>query len=156
MARATTIGMVLAYAVETVAGTRPTTGYVKIPEVKSGPSFNAAPEQIESTTFDQTKNKTYEPGLRDLSILEFGANYTDALKTAWSTMVSAYNTAVSGGKAMWFAFMHPDLSDCPAWTGTPAADIPWNETSVNSMLETTLYITPTSDVTMETKPTLAT
>lgn len=156
MARATTIGMILAYAAESTAGTMPTSGFVKIPEVKSGPSFNGQPELIESTTFEQLKNKTYEPGLRDNSILEFGANYTDALKAAWDTMVSAYETAAASGKAMWFAFLHPSLSECPMWTGTPTKDIPWNETSVNSMLETTLYITPTNDITMQTKPTLAT
>ena len=41
--RLSTAGMTLQYAVETSAGTRPTTGYTKIPEVKSMPSFNLKP-----------------------------------------------------------------------------------------------------------------
>lgn len=44
--RLSTAGMTLQYAVETSAGTRPTTGYTKIPEVKSMPSFNPSPTPL--------------------------------------------------------------------------------------------------------------
>ena len=53
--RFSTAGMRLYYAVETSAGTRPSTGLVKIPEIKSIPSFNPSPETIQSTTLEETE-----------------------------------------------------------------------------------------------------
>ena len=51
--RFSTAGMWLAYASEATAGTRPTSGYIKISEIKSIPSFNPSPETIESTTLEE-------------------------------------------------------------------------------------------------------
>ena len=53
--RFSTAGMRLYYVVETSAGSRPSTGLAKIPEVKSIPSFNPAPETIQSTTLEETE-----------------------------------------------------------------------------------------------------
>ena len=64
--RFSTAGMYLAYCVESTAGSRPTSGYTTIPEVKSIPSFNPSPEGIESTTLSETEYKTYVKGLKDL------------------------------------------------------------------------------------------
>lgn len=40
--RLATMGLWLGYAVETTAGERPTSGYKRVPEVKTMPSFNPA------------------------------------------------------------------------------------------------------------------
>ena len=53
--RFSTAGMYLCYAVEATAGTRPSTGFIQIPEVKSMPSFNPAPDTIDSTTLLETE-----------------------------------------------------------------------------------------------------
>jgi hypothetical protein len=144
--------MILAYAVETSAGTRPTTGFVKVPEIKSMPSFNPAPETIESTTLEETEYKTFVPGLKDLGgSLEFGANLTEDLITAWGSCVSAFS-ALTGGKAMWFAVVHPKLTKAVLFKGEPSP-LGLNEASVNAMAETTLYVTPSSAPSWETKPT---
>jgi len=150
--RYSTAGMILAYAVETSAGTRPTTGFVKVPEIKSMPSFNPAPETIESTTLEETEYKTFVPGLKDLGgSLEFGANLTEDLITAWGSCVSAFS-ALTGGKAMWFAVVHPKLTKAVLFKGEPSP-LGLNEASVNAMAETTLYVTPSSAPSWETKPT---
>lgn len=154
--RFSTAGMFLAYAVEATAGTRPTSGYVKIPEVKSVPSFNPAPETIESTTLEETEYKTYVKGLKDVGgALEFGANMTDDLDTAWSTLLTAFNSAVEAGKKVWFVIAHPKLAKATFFTGDPSG-IGLNEAAVGGMAETTLYITPTGSPVREAKPTLAT
>lgn len=154
--RFSTAGMYLCYAPEATAGTRPTTGYVKIPEVKSMPSFNPSPETIESTTLDETEYKTYVKGLKDLGgALEYNANLTEDLMTAWETLMTAFNTAVAANKRVWFAVVHPYLTKAVFFTGDPSS-IGLNEATVGGMAETTLYITPTSAPEMQTKPTLAT
>lgn len=152
--RYSTAGMYLCYAVEETAGTRPTTGYTKIPEIKSMPSFNPAPETIESTTLEETEYKTYVEGLKDLGgALEFGANLTADLITAWETCNTAHE-ALTGGKVMWFAVVHPKLEKAVFFEGDPSP-LGLNEASVGSMAETTLYITPNSAPAWQTKPTLS-
>lgn len=151
--RVSTAGMTLQYCVETTAGTRPTTGYTEVPEVKSMPSFNPQPETIQSTTLKETVYHTYVQGLKDLGgALDFGANMTDDLVTFWGTLVTAYTTAAASGKSVWFAIVHPKLANATFFTGEPAP-IGLNEAEVGGMAETTLYITPTSAPVMEAKPT---
>lgn len=154
--RMITAGTYLCYAVETSAGTRPTSGYTKIPEIKSMPSFNPAPDQIESTTLDETEFKTYEEGLKDLGgVLEFTANMTEDLDTLWTNVNTAYESAASASKAMWFAIVNPKLTKATFFKGDPAP-IGIDQVGTNAMLETTLHITPVSAPVRDTKPTLAT
>lgn len=150
--RLSTAGMTLQYAVEATAGTRPTTGYTTVPEVKSMPSFNPSPNTIDSTTLAETEYMTYVQGLKDLGgALEYGANLTEDLITAWGALVDAYNAAVKEGKHVWFAVVHPQLTNATYFVGEPAP-IGLNEASVDSMLETTLYITPNTAPIMAAKP----
>lgn len=152
--RVSTAGMQLAYAVETVAGTRPTTGFKVVPEVKSMPSFNPSPSTIDSTTLAETEYMTYVPGLKDLGgALEYGANLTDDLITFWEACIEEFKTADTSGKAMWWCVIHPKLAKATYYKGEPSP-LGFNEASVGSMAETTLYITPSSAPVMETKPTV--
>ena len=150
--RVSTAGMYLCYCVESTAGTRPTSGYQIVPEVKSMPSFNPSPNTIESTTLLETNYVTYVQGLKDLGgALEYGANLTDDLVSFWEDLLTAYASAISASKATWFSVVHPKLSKATFFKGEPAP-IGINEASVGSMAETTLYITPNSAPIMEAKP----
>lgn len=151
--RFSTAGMSLQYCVEATAGTRPTSGYTTIPEIKSLPSFNPQPESIDSTTLSETVYRTYVKGLKGIDgALDFGANLTEDLITAWTALMTAYTTAVASNKAVWFAVVHPGITKATYFKGEPA-DLGLNEASVGSMLETTLYITPQGAPIMEAKPT---
>ena len=151
--RFSTAGMRLYYAVETSAGTRPSTGLVKIPEIKSIPSFNPSPETIQSTTLEETEYHTYVEGLKDLGgALEFGANLTQDLIDVWASCNTAHD-GLTGGKAMWFYIIHDGLSNAVAFEGDPSP-LGLNEASVGSMLETSLYITPNSAPEWVSKPTV--
>lgn len=153
--RVSTAGMSLQYAVETTAGVRPTSGYTIIPEIKSMPSFNPAPSTIDSTTLLETEFMTYVQGLKDLGgALEYTANLTDDLMDFWADLLSKYKAAVEDGKQMWFAVVHPKLSKATYYVGEPAP-LGFNEASVGSMAETTLYITPNSAPVLEDRPTVA-
>ena len=148
-----TAGVTIGYAVEATAKTRPTTGYKVIPDIKEVPEMNPEPETMETTTLAETEYKTYIEGLKDLGgALSFLANYTTELETAWSTLMEAYKTAEEAGKAMWFEVKHPKLPKSVFFTGQPSAmGLP--AMSVNAVLETNLYITPTNAPTWETKST---
>ena len=150
--RLSTAGMSLMYAVETSKGTRPTSGYKAIPEIKTMPSFNPAPNTIDSTTLAETEYMTYVKGLKDLGgALEYGANLTEDLIDFWETLLEEYDTASASGLSMWFAVVHPKLTKATFYVGEPAP-IGFNEAAVGAMAETTLYITPNSAPIMAEKP----
>ena len=136
-----TAGVLLKYAVESTAGTRPTTGYTQVPNIKSIPDFNPEPESLEVTDLSDTEWRRYIPGLRDPGgALAFSANLTTGFKTAWETLVSAFETAKTSNKATWFEIMVPSFGSFyfagyPTPLGMTAMD-------VNAVLEIEAYVTP--------------
>jgi len=152
--RYSTAGMYLCYCAGP-ASSAPTSGYTQVPEIKSIPSFNPSPETIQSTTLLETEYHTYVEGLKDLGgALEFGANLTEDLITAWAS-VNTIHDSLASTSALWFAVVHPKLTSAVFFQGDPSP-LGLNEASVGSMAETTLYITPNSAPTWAAKPTLAT
>lgn len=150
-----TAGVTFGYAVEKTKGTRPITGFILIPDIKEIPEMNPEPETLETTVLSETEYKTYIEGLKDLGgALSFLANYTSELETVWAALVEAYKTAAVTGLATWFEIQHPKLEKSVFFTGQPSAmGLP--AMSVNSVLETNLYITPTNAPIWEAKSTKA-
>lgn len=148
-----TIGVQLHYCVETTAGERPITGYTRIYGIKSTPSLNPAPDTIETTTLDELEYKTYVDGLKDLGgSLEFTFNLTEELITKWDALMTAYEAGKADNKNTWFAIVIPGLKDAFYFPGNPSSmGLP--ETSVNTVLEITNYITPVGAPVKATKPT---
>ncbi len=147
-----TIGVQLHYAVETAAGERPTTGYTRLYGIKSTPSLNPAPDALETTTLDELEYKTYVDGLKDLGgALEFTFNLTESLITAWDALMTAYTTGKASGLRTWFVIVVPGLTQAFYFPGNPSAmGLP--ETSVNTVLEITNYITPVGAPVKADKP----
>ena len=136
-----TAGVLLKYAVESTAGTRPTTGYTQVPNIKSIPDFNPEPESLEVTDLSDTEWRRYIPGLKDPGgALAFTANLTTGFKTAWEALVTAFETAKASNKATWFEIYVPSFGSFyfagyPSPLGMTAMD-------VNAVLEIEAYVTP--------------
>lgn len=95
-------GTQVGYAVETTAGTMPTTATL-IPDMKEIPDLNPQPEMLETTDYSCEETKTYTPGLKDLSnASSYGANFTSLLKKEWAKLVEASKTGEGTGLATWF------------------------------------------------------
>ena len=148
-----TAGVHLRYAAEQTAGERPTTGYIDLPGVKSTPSLNPAPETLDATTLNEKEWKVYVDGLKDLGgALEFGFNLTNALIEVWETLIETYETNKASGKSLWFLIDIPNLEIGFYFRGNPA-ELGLPAIEVNSVLETTVYITPTGAPVKAEKPT---
>ena len=77
-----TAGITVKYAVETTSGTRPTTGYTSIPNIKNIPEFNPQPSALDVTDLSDTTWKRYIAGLKDPGgALGFTANFTSAFNS---------------------------------------------------------------------------
>jgi hypothetical protein len=155
----TSIGVKVSYAFESVAGTRPTTGYTLIPQVKEIPEMNPQPEALDTTSFDNLEYTTSVPGLKDIGgDLAFTANFTQALYDLWEDsstgLMDLWKTAKAAGKAMWLCIDIPGLDEScyisvvPSNIGLPA-------TSVNSVMEVTLHFTPVGEPVWASDPTYA-
>lgn len=148
-----TLGIQLGYAVESVAGENPTSGYVELEGIKSTPSLNPSPDTIETTTLNEREYKTYVDGLKDLGgALEFNFNLTEELIEKWGKLMAAYETAKRSNLSVWFVICVPGLSKAYYFTGNPS-EMGLPETAVNEALEITNYITPTGAPITDNKPT---
>lgn len=149
------IGVKMYYAVEATAGTRPTakSAYTELEGIKSTPSMNPSPDDLDTTTLNETEYKTSIPGLKDLGgALSFTFNMSNNLMEAWETLVTAHTTGTAAGKKTWFYIEIPGLDKGLFFTGIPSPmGLP--ELSVNSVIEVENSITPTGAPTFSTKPT---
>ena len=135
-----TIGVKLKYAVETTAGTRPTTGYTEIPDIKEIPEINLSPSQLEVTNLVD-KFKRYIPGVQDPgSDFAITANLTTALKTAWGSLCSAAEAAWADNKATWFEVSIPNFESF-FFAGLPV-DLGLSQQGVDAVEEANLHVIP--------------
>lgn len=135
-----TIGVKLKYCVETVKGSRPSTGFVEIPDIKSTPSFDFNPSKLQCTNLSDPTHR-YLDGVQDVGdSYDYLANLTSDLKTKWESMVSAANTAWASGKSTWFETVIPNFGSF-YFAGRPN-QLGVNEMGVDAVIETTLHIVP--------------
>lgn len=150
-----TIGVHLYYAVEETKDVRPTlaSAYTELVGVKGIPSLNPTPDNLETTTLNETEYKTYIPGLKDLGgASAFTFNMSQELKDAWDALMTADATARAAEKNTWFYIEIPGLTEGLFFQGQPSAmGLP--EMGVNSVLEIENYITVTGEPEWNDKPT---
>lgn len=134
-----TIGVKIKYAVAT-GTSRPTSGYTEIPDVKSIPEIQLSPSQLEVTNLVD-KFKRYIPGVQDPgSDMNITANMTASLKTAWTSLCSAANSAWTSGNATWFEVAIPNFESF-YFAGLPV-ELGMSEQSVDAVEEAALHIIP--------------
>jgi hypothetical protein len=146
-------GVSVQYAVETTAGTRPTSGYKKITGIKSTPDLNPEASSLDVTDLSDTEWKRYIGGLKDPGgALAFGANNTEDFQTDWSGLVEEYNTAKATGLGMWFAIVIPGLTKSFYMSVEPQP-LGLSAIEVDSVLEIEAYASPKKIDGWLTKPT---
>lgn len=132
-------GVLVKYAVEATAGTRPTSGYTTIPNIKATPEFSGEPETIEVTDLSDTVWRRYIAGLKDPGgAIAFTANLTAAFITAWEALRTAYTTAKASSKATWFEIYIPGVKSF-YFAGEPV-ELGLNGQEVGNVVETSAYI----------------
>jgi hypothetical protein len=150
-------GSKLCYAAESTAGTRPTTGYNMVPEVTDIPEMSGTSyDTIDMTPIDETEQHIEITGVRQSpGTLQFTANLSDTLLTFWNTtMMTAYETAVSAGKKMWFSLVINGMDKALFFTAEPKALAP-SGGAVTDGWKCTLPLSLTNVPVWENKPTLA-
>ena len=139
-------GMLVKYAAEATAGTRPTTGYVELPGVKALPALGDEVNTLQSTPLSATKNHTYIAGLADPGgAIQITVNDYPAFRTAWEAFVTAAE-GLTGGKQMWIEYAYPEGSglDSFYFPAMPHA-LGFGGAEVDSVLENIANLLPSGD-----------
>lgn len=135
-----TIGVKLGYCVEASAGTRPTTGYTNIPDIKSIPAIDLTPSKLEVTNLID-RYRRFITGVLDAGdSIDVNANLTATLKTAWASLVSAAASAWTSQKSTWFEISIPNF-DSFYFAGIPS-EMGVGELGVDAVAEASLHIIP--------------
>ena len=135
-----TIGVKLGYCVESTAGSRPTTSYVNIPDIKGIPSIDLTPSKLEVTNLVD-KYRRYITGVLDAGDdINVTANLTASLKTVWASLVSAANSGWASGKSTWFEISIPGFDSF--WFAGIPTEMGFNEMGVDAVAEASLHIIP--------------
>lgn len=144
----TSIGTKVSYAFETTKGTRPTSGYKKIPEIKEIPDMNPTPETGETTSMDNLEYRTYVPLLKDLGgTLAFTANLTQELYDLWNGadgIMEKWNTSKQSGLAMYLCIDIQGLNES-CYLSVEPSNFGMPSLSTNSVAEHTVYFTPVGE-----------
>lgn len=135
-----TIGVKVNYAIESTAGTRPTSGYINIPDIKSIPDINLTPSNIDVTNLVD-KYRRFISGVKDAgSDIALTANLTANLKSVWGTLVSSAETAWAQRKSTWFEIAIPGF-DSFYFAGLPS-ELGMNSIGVDAVIEASLHVIP--------------
>lgn len=137
-----TAGVTINYAFEAVAGTRPETGYQRIPCIKATPDLNPEPSSLEVTDLNDTEWKRYIPGVKDPGgALGFTANNTNEFQAAWLTLCYLAEIARGDGLSTWFEIKIPGLDTSFYFAGIPSA-LGVIGMEPDSVAEVTAYVSP--------------
>lgn len=147
-------GAKIQWAVEATAGTRPTTGYTNIENVKTIGALDSEPASYDVTDLSDMEFKRYIPGLKDIGgDVPLTFNLTQALITAWAALVTAADTAAAAGKSTWFEVVIPKLNESFYFKGVPSP-LGLSEIATDSAIEITAHVTPNEIVGWATKSTV--
>lgn len=141
-----TAGILVKWAVETTAGTKPSTGFVELVGVKSISEYNPEPNMLDKTPLKETKAHSYIPGLWDAGgAQQLTVNDYDDFRTSYGGLYTAYETAAAAGKALWIEYEIPNMSGDNGFffTAIPSP-LGFGGAEVDAVLENVVYLTPTN------------
>ena len=154
--RLSTLGIKVSYALESVSGQRPVSGYTHLTMLKEIPSLNVAPNTIDATVLSDSEYIVYVQGLKDLGgALEFNANFTEEFYNQWTEAYETYLLAKKESRRMWLAIDIPDFSKAFFYPVEPAK-YDFGGATVNSVLESPIHLTIVGESVVDAKPTYTT
>lgn len=146
------IKLKVSIAIETTAGTKPTTNYYRIPMVTGLPDMDWENDTIDITSYDNEKNYSYLPGLKDTGgLLSLEANWSEYGISMWDDIAAKLDSSANAdGKCAWLMIdingtnIKYFIPVVPVATGIPEApvndkvSINYNFTVVGDMVKETV------------------
>ena len=146
----TSIGLKVGIAIESTAGTMPTTNYYVVPQVTDLPDMDFEPDTIDITSYDDLEYKSYLSGLKDTGgIVQLPANFTEYGVEMWDDIVADIKASTTGIKAWlmvaiqgttkkWFIPIEPVKTGLPSAPVNDKVSINYNFTILGDIVDQTI------------------
>lgn len=141
-----TNGIIVSYAMETTAGTRPTTGYTQLHRINSTGEINPDQEQIDASALEDDTQRNIPGRSGDPGSFEIVVNRTNETITEWETLIAAYwaSAAREAGKELWIQVTNPSMTKADFIRCAPPSKIPIPGREQNALETMTMNMTVSS------------
>lgn len=140
IAGVSTVGAIVGYAIETTAGTKPTT-FKMLHRVNATDEIAIDAETIDASALEDTVERTIAGRGTTGGTFGVTVNVTDETIKEWETLIDAYETAKTSGKAMWYEEYFPALQKAFFTKVEPPTVIPKPALEQNGLLTVTMTMT---------------
>lgn len=149
-----TLGIVMGYAVETTAGTKPS-AFDALDRINSIGGISMDVEKIDASALEDTATK-YVAGRADTGgDWSITVNFTDETQAQWADLISDYNTAAASGLQLWLQVQIPNQSDAFFVIAQPPQQLPMPEIGQNELLTMEVSMTVVEYKGWDTKVTIS-
>ena len=135
-----TVGALVGYAIETTAGTKPTT-FKLLHRINATDEISIETETIDASALEDEIERTIAGRGSTGGTFGVTVNVTDETITEWENIISEYDTAKKSGKAMWYEEYFPALQKAFFTKVEPPAVIPKPALEQNGLLTVTMTLT---------------
>lgn len=140
IAGVSTIGVLVGYAVETTAGTKPTK-FKRLHRINGTDEIAIETETIDASALEDKIERTIAGRGTTGGTFGVTVNLTDETIEEWETLIQEYETAKEGGKAMWYEEYFPALTKAFFTKVEPPTIIPKPALEQNGLLTATMTMT---------------
>lgn len=140
IAGVSTVGAIVGYAIETTAGTKPTT-FKMLHRVNATDEIAIDVETIDASALEDTVERTIAGRGTTGGTFGVTVNVTDETIEEWEALIDAYETAKASGKAMWYEEYFPALQKAFFTKVEPPTVIPKPALEQNGLLTVTMTMT---------------
>ena len=132
LAGVSTIGIEFGYALESTAGTKPST-FTKLTRINSIGGIDLETEQIDASALEDYVTR-YIAGRQDTGgSWPVTVNPTDDTIAEWTTLIDAYQNRVDKNLSMWFVVWSPYLTKSFYIVAEPPKMLPMSEMAQNEL-----------------------
>lgn len=135
-----TVGALVGYAIETTAGTKPTT-FKLLHRINATDEISIETETIDASALEDEVERTIAGRGSTGGTFGVTVNVTDETITEWENIISEYDTAKKSGKAMWYEEYFPALQKAFFTKVEPPTVIPKPALEQNGLLTVTMTLT---------------
>lgn len=135
-----TVGGIFSYAVETTAGTKPTT-WTQLTRINAIGGINIETEQIDASAIEDEIERSIAGRGSTGGNFNVTINVTNETITEWETLISAAATAKTANKSVWFQTSFPNLTKSYFVVAEPPTKIPQPEVAQNGLLTAEMTLT---------------
>lgn len=135
-----TLGSLTGYAMETTAGTKPTS-FKLLHRINASDEIAIETETIDASALEDMVERTIAGRGSTGGTFGVTVNVTDETITEWENLIEEYETAKAGGKAMWYEEYFPSLTKAFFTKVEPPTTIPKPARDQNGLLTVTMTMT---------------